>query len=250
MSTATAEIAGAHGARVHPKFFLWMTLLMAAFVFGGFGMTYWYPLASGTMRPAPPIVHLHGAVFFCWMILLVVQSSLVNARNVVLHRSLGTFGIALATAVIFMGAIITLLGAEHSRDNPGANYHHGIYLGITAVVGFGLLFTIAIRNVRRQDIHRRLILLAMLPLLPPGIHRTYMVPLGMTTFPILPMYLTLDAMALAILVQEWRSSARISVYTRLGVAWIVLQQLLHYPVTHSRWFADFVYGLSGMVHYR
>jgi hypothetical protein len=34
------------------------------------------------------------------------------------------------------------------------------------------------------------------------------------------------------------------------VAWIVMQQALHYPATHSQWFADFIYALSGMVHYR
>jgi hypothetical protein len=233
-----------------PSFYLSMTLLMAFFVFGGFGMTYWYPLATGNFPSAPPVVHLHGLVYFNWMILLVVQPLLVNTRNVTLHRSVGTFGIALATLVMVMGLLITLLGASNGRENPGGSYYDGIYLGLMAVTGFGLLFTLAIRNVRRPDIHRRLILLAMLPILPPGIHRLYMVPLGLSSFPLLPMYLTLDAMAIAILVHEWRSNGRINAYTWLGVAWIVLQQALHYPATHSQWFADVVYTLGGIMHYR
>jgi hypothetical protein len=175
---------------------------------------------------------------------------LINVRNVALHRTLGTFGIALATAVIFMGALITLLSGMANRDHPGANYYDGIYLGIMAVTGFGLLFTLAIRNARRPDVHKRVMLLAMLPLLPPGIHRLYMVPLGLTTFPILPMYLTLDAMAVAILVQEWRTTSRIGTATVLGTAWILAQQALHYSVTHAQWFADFLFGLTGMIHYR
>ena len=36
-----------------------------------------------------------------------------------------------------------------------------------AVVGVALLFTLAIRNVRRPNVHKRLILFAMLPILPP-----------------------------------------------------------------------------------
>jgi hypothetical protein len=36
----------------------------------------------------------------------------------------------------------------------------------------------------------------------------------------------------------------------MGVAWLVAQQALHYPVTHAQWFADFVHAMSGMVHYR
>ncbi len=250
--SSASEISTSAAARPAPRptFSLWMTLLMAFFVFGGFGMTYWYPMARGTLSPAPPVVHLHGLVYTAWMILLVAQAWLVNVRSVALHRSLGTFGIALATAVVMMGLLITLLGAQHSREHPGPSYYDGIYLGFMAVSGFGLLFTLAIRNTRSPDVHRRLILLAMLPLLPPGIHRLYMVPLGLTSFPILAMYLTLDAMALAIVIHEWRRTARVSHYTVIGVVWILVQQLLHYPATHSQWFADFVYAVAGMVHYR
>jgi len=33
-----------HTTNFRPSFFFWMTLLMAFFVFSGFGMTYWYPM--------------------------------------------------------------------------------------------------------------------------------------------------------------------------------------------------------------
>ncbi len=39
-------------------------MFVFVFVFGGFGMTYWFPLATGRFSPAPPVVHLHGMVFF------------------------------------------------------------------------------------------------------------------------------------------------------------------------------------------
>jgi hypothetical protein len=247
-STNTAQPVAHRSFR--PSFFFWMTLLMAFFVFGGFGMTYWLPLARGSFPPAPPVVHLHGLVFFSWMILLVVQASLVNVRNISLHRSLGTFGIALATAVVFTGALITLLGGVNNRENPRGSYYDGQYLGIMTVLGFSMLFTLAIRTVRTPEVHKRMILFALLPILPPGIHRLYMVPFGLGSFPILPMYLTLDVMALAIMLHEWRSTGHLNAYTFVGAGWILLQQLLHYPATHSEWFADFVYALSGMVRYR
>jgi len=211
-SSATSTALPVATSTFRPSFFFWMTLLMAFFVFGGFGMTYFFPLATGSFPPAPLVVHLHGLVFSSWMILLLVQASLINMKNVALHRSLGMWGIAHATAVVIMGALITLLGSLGNRENPGGSYYDGMYLGVMAVTGFGLLFILAIRNVRRPEIHKRLILLAMLPILPPGIHRLYMVPLGLTTFPVLPMYLTLDAMAVAIIVQEWRKTSRISGY--------------------------------------
>jgi len=246
MSTVLSAKPGAT-TTFRPSFFFWMTLLMAFFVFGGFGMTYWYPMAAGTFPPAPPVVHVHGLVYSSWIILLVVQSALVNAHNVRLHRSLGMFGIALATAVIMMGALITILGASNAA---GGGPSHGIFLGITAVTGFGILFTLAIRNTRNPDVHRRLILFAMLPILPPGIHRFYMVPFGIDYFPLVPMYITLDLMAIAIIVQEWRSSGTINKYTWIGAGWIVLQQIVHATYGMSASFGAVVDWLGGLAYYR
>lgn len=246
MSTVIASESGA-ASTFRPSFYFWMTLLMAFFVFGGFSMTYWYPMATGTFPPAPPVVHLHGLVYTSWIILLVVQSLLVNVHNVALHRSLGMFGIALATAVIFMGALITLLGASTARG-PAAN--DGIYLGIMAVTGFGILFILAIRNTRKPEIHRRLILFAMLPILPPGIHRLYMVPLGLQTFPVVAMYTTLNAMALAIIFHEWRRTGTINKYTWIGTAWLVMQQIVHATIVDTEYFTGVVQQLGGLVYYR
>lgn len=250
--TLSATASQADTSAFRPSFFLCMTLVMAAFVFGGFGMTYFWPLATGSFPPAPPVVHLHGIVFSSWIVLLLVQAALVNVRNIALHRSLGMFGIALATAVMFMGALITLIGGVGSAhlSNPGANYYHGMYLGLLAITGFGTLFTLAIRNVRRPDVHRRMILFATLLILPPGVHRLYMVPFGLSEFPVLPMYLTLDVLAIAILAHEWRTTQRLHALSLVGAGWLLLQQLLHFPVTHSEWFADFVRALMGMVRYR
>lgn len=252
MSTTAADapFAGTRGFRF--SFHFGMTLVMAFFVFAGFGMTYWFPMATGTLRPAPPVVHVHGVVFSAWMVLLVVQSALVNARNVALHRSLGLFGIALATAVLFMGATITLLGLRGSvsRGSPSADFADAMYLSFMAIAGFGLLFTLAIRQVKRPEIHRQLILFSVLPLMPPGVNRFYMVPFQLPAIPVLPLYLTLDALAIAILAYEWRRKGAIGAYSLVGAGWLVLQQSLHVPVAGSAWFADFCTVVAGFVRYR
>ena len=46
-----------------PSFFFWVAVVMAVFVFGGFGMTYWKPLLTGNLYPLPPVVHVHGFFF-------------------------------------------------------------------------------------------------------------------------------------------------------------------------------------------
>jgi len=98
-----AALVGLYNS-VRLSFFFWMTVVMSLFVFSGFALTYWIPMAGGSLAPLPPVVHLHGAFFFSWMALLVVQAALVNTRNVRWHMSLGTFGISLGTGVFLMGA--------------------------------------------------------------------------------------------------------------------------------------------------
>jgi hypothetical protein len=243
--------AGEHhvGHRFRPSFFFWMTVVMAVFVFSGFAFTYLQPMATGALPSLPPIVHLHGVFFFGWMILLVLQPALVNSGNVRLHRSIGTFGIVVATGVIMIGTMITLMfGGATPLET--ANYYDLMYLGLTAVLGFAVLFTAAIRQVRQPDNHRRLILFATIPLLPPGINRLYQVTLELDALPVLGTYLTMSALAVAILIFDWRTLGRISKASMFGAGVVIGLQLLHVPIANSAAFADLCGYLTGLVYYR
>jgi len=247
----SATLAAQATGTFRPSFYLWMTLLMAFFVFAGFGMTYFAPLVSGNFPPAPPVVHLHGIVFSTWMILLVVQAALVNTSNIALHRSLGTYGIAHATAVLFTGALITLLGIQGANDTyMDPSFLDAMYLLFAALLGFVLLFTLSLRNTRRPEIHRRLMLFAILPLMPPGVNRFFMVPFNLDYIPVLPRYLTLDTLALMILVQEWRSTGRVGKYSMIGAGWIFVQSALHVTIADSESFLAFCRYVASLAHYR
>jgi hypothetical protein len=249
--TAPVTVAAPKVARTfRPPFFFWMTLVMCFFVFGGFGMTYLVPMGRGTFPPAPPFVHLHALVFFSWMVLLVVQAGLIGAGNVRLHRSLGTWGIAHATALIYTGILLQLIATRRAMDKGFAAGTDGLYLGLCAFVGFILMFTLAIRNTRRPEIHKRMILFAMLPVLPPGVNRFWSHALGLEAILVVPLYLTLWAMALAILVHEWRRTGRISHYSMLGAGWIVVEGAMHKVVVHSPPFDRLAAIILGLVHYR
>lgn len=251
MTVPAAAAAHATVSRFRPSFFFWMVLVMGFFVLGGFGMTYLLPMSAGTFAPAPPIVHLHALVFFSWMILLVVQTGLVGAGNVRLHRSLGTWGIAHATAVALTGILLQLIATRRAMDIGIAPGTDGLYLGLAAFAGFCFMFTLAIRNTRRPEVHKRMVLFAMLPLLPPGVNRFWARSLGLAdAIPTLPLYLTLWSMALAILLQERRSTGRISGYSMIGAGWIFLEGALHEAVVGSPAFNQIAAGILGLVHYR
>jgi len=234
----------------HPSFFFWMTVIMACFVFSGFGLTYLKPLATGALAPLPPAIHVHGLFYFSWMILLITQAFLVNVKNVQLHRSVGTFGIVIATGVLIFGALITILFARSVRDNPPADYYKLMYLSVVALISFGALFCLAIRNTHRPETHRLLILFATINLLPPGINRLYMVLFGLTEAPLLATFLTMDALALAVLIHHWRGNRRITAMAITGAAFVLVPQLLCIPIVNSAEFVSLTGALTDLARYR
>jgi len=222
---------------------------MAAYVFGGFTLAAIWRYVTNDPTEMPPVVHLHDVTFISWMALLMVQTSLINFRHVALHRSLGTFGIALGTAVLFTGALITLLGMS-TGDTSGPFYYDLMYLATMALLGFGFLFTLAIRQVRKPANHRILILFATIPLLPPGINRTYQVAFQLDYLPVLATYLTMAAIAVAILVHERKTTGAFSNAAKIGAAVVFGQQLLHWPISNSAAFVEFTSFITSLVYYR
>jgi hypothetical protein len=227
-----------------------MAVVMTFFILSGFSLTYWIPMAAGSLAPLPAVVHLHGLFYFSWMGLLVVQSVLINANNVRLHMSLGTFGVALGTGVFLVGGLITILSQGMSNANPSPGANTLAYLSVTAVLSFGTLFFLAILNTRKPDDHKRLILFATINLLPPGINRLYMVSLGLTSVPLLATYLTLDALAIAMLVNEWRTNGKIGAASVTGAAFVFGPQLLYPLAVDSAAFGSVLQAVGDLARYR
>ena len=247
MSTVASDYTVRQSFR--PSFYFWIAAVMAFFVFGGFSLAALQRYLTNDPTTMPPVVHLHGVTFISWMTLLMVQTYLINVRNVALHRTLGTFGIALGTAVLFTGSLISLLGMRFG-DSTGPFYYDLMYLAIMAMLGFGFLFTLAIRQARNPENHRRLILFATIPILPPGINRMYQVVFQLDYLPVLATYLTMAAIAAAILTHDWRSNRKFSSASMIGAAVVFGQELLHWPITRSDAFADVTSFLAGLVYYR
>jgi hypothetical protein len=249
--TVPADAAATIARRFRPSFFFWMTVVMCFFVFGGFGMHSFLPALRGNFPPAPPIVHLHGVAFVAWMILLLVQSALVNAGNVKLHRTLGTWGIAQGTATILVGLMMQLVasGRGFAAGRPAGT--DGLYLGLLAFLGFAVMFALAIRNRTRPDIHRPMILFAMLPVIPPGVNRFWANALGLDDpVPTFWLYLTLWSMAAAILAHQWRRTGTIDRFSAFGAGWIVVQGVVHEAVVGSAWFERVAATVLSLAVYR
>jgi len=169
MSDATMTTSGQVSAP--GRFHLNMAFACLAVAMLGFIPTYWAPVAQGRFT-APPIVHVHAALFFSWTILFVIQSWLVASRRTVAHRELGLLGISLATAMVFSVFVTTSvminLHATHGFEAEALSF---AWLQMGGMLVFGSLFALAIRNIRTPDVHRRLMLLATIALLDAPIAR-------------------------------------------------------------------------------
>src|SRR5262249_13187752 len=99
----TAANAGAAN-RQERQFFFGMTIAMALVTFFGFAPSFYF--RSHSAPPLPVVVHIHGIVFTGWVLIQVVQASLVVMNRVDLHRRFGYAAASFALLVVATGAVV------------------------------------------------------------------------------------------------------------------------------------------------
>jgi hypothetical protein len=157
------------GRRFDHAFFTSMALVMVLTVFVGFAHTYY--LAGLFLAPLPSlIIHIHGAVFSCWILLLVAQTSLVSAGRVDIHRRLGLAG-------FFLGCFMVVLGVVAATDSlargaPAGRDSQMFYIvPLTDILIFAVALYLAFRTRSDSGAHKRFIYIATIALLTPAIAR-------------------------------------------------------------------------------
>lgn len=162
MATVAHAVPARAGA---DRFYAWMAGVCALVAFLGFVPTYWAPLAAGRFQ-ANPVVHVHGVVFFAWCVFFLVQSSLPSAGRTALHRSLGLLGISLATLVAVLGVLVALNTLRMATALGAADAGEAfIIVPLVGIGTFAVLVALAIANVHRPDVHKRLMLSATVAIL-------------------------------------------------------------------------------------
>jgi hypothetical protein len=160
------------------SFHLRMACACAAVGLVGFAPTYWLPLLTGTLA-VPPIVHLHAVVFYAWLGLLVVQSYLVTTRRVTRHRELGVLGVSIVTAMVFVGVATAIASMKEGAAAGFVTEARAFsVVPVTGIVFFASLVAVALLNVRRPEVHRRLMLIATVSILNAAVGRLFRLAIG------------------------------------------------------------------------
>lgn len=166
-----AAPAGITGRRRERLFYTGMAVAVVITVFAGFAPTY-YLRPYFVTQPLIPLLHLHGIVFTSWIALFLIQTFLVAANRTGVHRRLGVVGAVVALLMIVIGPVTAIIRAkvvDVSLAGPAPLVFLTIPLGdmlvFASLVGAGFYYR------RRADVHKRLMMLATISILPAAIAR-------------------------------------------------------------------------------
>jgi hypothetical protein len=140
-------------------FYFWMALLIVAVVVYGFSFT----VNANLFHPPsarPAILYVHAALFTGWLVFLIVQSALVRARHVKVHKKLGWFGLVMGVAMPLVG-VATAIAMNRLRLRAGdATVAAFLIIPFWDMVSFSVTFALAFYWRTKPEFHRRLILMA------------------------------------------------------------------------------------------
>ncbi|MGH8378950.1 MAG: hypothetical protein ACRER7_08330 [Gammaproteobacteria bacterium] len=159
--------------RFERRFYLGISLVFLALVFWTFARTF-YLKAFFTAPALSPLLHIHGVVMSGWVVLLVVQTSLIAAHRVQWHRRLGVFGAGWAVLVVILGSVTTVHAAAREvrgHTAQAAEFVTVMGLDLLQMLFFAGFVAAAICLRRRSDYHKRLMLLTIACLLPDALAR-------------------------------------------------------------------------------
>jgi len=209
------------------RFFMTMAIVIASIVFVGFAPTF-YLRAFYRPEPLQSVFHIHGLVFTAWVVLFVVQTSLVSARRTDLHRRLGVLGGALALLMLVVGYQAAVTAARRGFATPGLPPPLVFFVvPIFDLLVFATLVGTGLYLRRKPAAHKRLMLLSTVAVLTAAIARLpYVLPLGPPAF-----FGLTDLLIIAAMVYDWRTRGRVHSALLWGGLFLIASQPLRLAIS-------------------
>jgi hypothetical protein len=198
------------------QFYFGLTLVLMVSVLVGFWPSYYSTLLGGGVE-RPLVMHVHGAVFTGWMLLLLLQVGLAASGRVHAHRLAGKAGIWYGLLVFVMGSIVTIAApVMHLRAGRWTNDFAASFLilPIGDMILFGSFFGAAMAYRHKPEIHKRLIIAATVALAFAAVAR-----LNLPLLPFFLLWLAPMAMAMAF---DMRTLGRVHTVNAISTAVMVI----------------------------
>lgn len=226
-----------------------MAWFLALAVFAGFAPSFYLKWAGLSYpRPNPDLtlgMVVHGLIFTSWVILFVVQVSLVSAGRRDLHRTLGVFGLALGLVMIPVMYLTALWQVPHANQPPYTDPLTWTAIPMVGIPVFTTMLALGAREAQRDlQAHKRLMLSLMIMLAQPAIARLPISPPSVAGFAISALVSWLAIVPL--LVWDMRTLGRLHWATKVGAGLYALVAVLQvfFLATPGLW-SSFVVLLPG-----
>lgn len=216
-------------------FYSGAALLLVVLMFWGFQHFYFHGKAYPGRELTPPIrtlVILHGTAMATWMLLFVVQPILIARGKRRLHMNLGKAGAVIALLVVILGL---RLGIESARVNPpdlllwGLNPRQFLTVPLISISMFGVFVAIAIWKRMQRDIHRPMMLTAVLVAMPAALDRIDPIKqlyIGSVWGNIFGPYFSTLVLGLVLLLVNWILFRKLDRWLAIGYGVLVLVGVL------------------------
>ena len=241
-----ATTFGSSSAPPERRFYRGMAIAMLLTVFVGFAPTFFLrPLFPDTPAPPERIFTFHGLLFTAWIVMLVVQTSVVAAGRTDLHRRIGPWGAALAVAMVVVGTWSALIAAARPQGFIGIPVPPHAFLAVPLfdMLAFGVLAGWGVARRRDPQSHKRLMLLATVGLTTAAIARW---PLVFDYGPAAFFGLT-DLFVVALGVWDFRSRGRLHPATLWGGLALIVSQPLRLAISMTEPWLAFAKWATGLV---
>jgi hypothetical protein len=215
------------------RFFANSSIAIAALIVLTFARTYFVPLAAGSAQFIM-LRHVHGAVFFAWLALYVVQSNLVAAGRVRLHRELGLAVVAVSGMMLPLGFWMAVREIEEKLAQRARLPFEVAAYNFFDLSLFGCAMAGAVYFAARDlQWHRRLVYVAAICLLGPAISRWIdFVPLKYPLLDASP-NLAADLFLLALALHDRRTVGRVHPVTLAAAVILVPFNLVEPLIARS-----------------
>ena len=217
------------------RFHVWMAAAFVLIAFGGFIPSYWARVAQGTFHQ-PPIVHIHGILLFTWTLFYLLQTAFVASGRTSTHRAWGLLGISLFSLTIcsIIATKITTIRIDdlNGFGDDSRRFSAVTFVGLPLIIG---LFATAIANVRRPEVHKRVMLVLMAGLMTPAVARVFLAllaPPGALEGGPPPAWVSIPPAAVGLLlilvamIHDWRTRGRAHKVYVYGLLLLIVEPLL------------------------
>lgn len=211
-------------------FYVGAAAIIALIIFAGFSRTF-YLNSYFAKIDLPLVLVVHGIVFSSWVVLLIVQTSLVEAGRTDIHKKLGVAGAGLAVLMIVLGMMATIHAGRYGFRAPGLPPRL-IFMVVpvfdlivfTSLVGTGLYFR------KKPDVHKRLMLLSTLAILGPAMAR---LPHIAQNYGVLGIFGAADVVLVGCVLYDTIKNRRLHPAFLWGGLWVILSLPLRLAVGHT-----------------